>query len=141
MKTVVKSTLVAALLVVGTASFAQGNKGGQEHKGENKKAQMELMISELGLSADQEEKVKIIFKEEQEARKSERIPKSEMEKLSDEDRRIAIAEQKLKMAESEKAMNERLGEVLNEDQMEKFMTLKKQKIEKRKEFRKEKNGA
>ena len=137
MKTIVKSTLVAALLVVGSASFAQGHRGIKGQKGENREAKMESMISELDLSAEQAEKVKIIFKEEQEARKSERMTKVEMAELSDEDKRIAIAKQKLKMAESQKAINTRLEEVLNEEQIEKYETLKKQKIEERKEFRKE----
>lgn len=131
MKTIVKNALVVALIVAGTSSFAQ------ERKGENGKAKMESMINELALSADQAEKVKAIFMEEKEVRKGERTSKAEMEKLSDEDKRIALAQRKLKMAEAEKATNMRLKEVLTEEQMEKYTALKKQKMEKRKEFRKE----
>ncbi|MFT6165975.1 MAG: Spy/CpxP family protein refolding chaperone [Vicingaceae bacterium] len=131
MKTIVKNALVVALIVAGTSIFAQ------ERKGEKGKEKMESIINELGLSADQAEKVKTIFKEEMEVRKTENATRAEMEKLSDEDKRIAMAKRKLKMAEAGKATNVKLKEVLTEEQMEKYTALKKQKMEKRKEFRKE----
>ena len=130
-KTIVKNALVVVLIVAGTSSFAQ------DYKGEKGKEKTESIINELGLSADQAEKVKTIFKEEKEVRKAENAPRAEIEKLSDEDKRIAMAKRKLTMAEAEKATNVKLKEVLTEEQMEKYTTLKKQQMEKRKEFRKE----
>ncbi len=132
MKIIVRNTLVAVLMIAGVSSFAQVRKG------EKGKAKMEELSKNLDLSEAQFEKIKVIFKEEKEIRKAERVAKVEMEKLSVEDKRIAIAKQKTQKAEAAKATNAKLKGVLTEEQMTKYLAIKKQKMAKRKELKEEK---
>ena len=134
MKKLIGISLVAVLVIAGGNVLAQGKKG---HKVENAKAKIAKMKADLELSDDQVEKVKEIFKAERASLKETRLSREEMQKLSDEDKRVVKAKMKLQKAESAKATKAQLSEVLSAEQMTKFEAIKQAKKEKRKEFRKE----
>ena len=131
MKIRVRNIAISALMIAGISGFAQ------EQRGDKRKANAEEMVKVLGLSEDQVNKVKMIFEEEKDLMKTERLPKEEMDKLSHDDKRIAIAKHKLQKAEAAKATIAKLNEVLTKEQMAKYAAIKKQKMAKGKEFREE----
>ena len=134
MKKLIGISLMSALLLIGTSSFAQEKK---MMKAENGKAKMEKMAADLGLSAEQTEQVKAIFKAEKTNLKEAKISKEEMQKLSVEDRKIESAKMKLKRAEAAKATKMKLAEVLSAEQLEKFEAIQAEQKEKRQDLKKE----
>lgn len=135
MKKLIGISLVTAFLFLGSSSFAQGKKG---MKGENAKAKMEKMATDLGLTSEQTEQVKVIFKAEKAAMQEEKMSKEEMQKLSAEDRKIEMAKMKLKRAEAAKATKVKLSEVLSAEQLAKYGEMQEAQRAKRKDFKKEK---
>jgi len=79
MKNLIKTTVLAALLMIASVSFAQGKRG---MKGEQGKAKMEKMAADLEFSKVQIAQVKAIYKAEKAKAREGRISQEEMEKLS-----------------------------------------------------------
>lgn len=134
MKKLIQITLVSALMVVASSTFAQGKRG---MNGDRGKAKMDKMIAELELTSDQTEQVKAIFKAERAKMNEDKISREDMEKLSEEDRRIKMAQIKLERAESAKATKAKLKEVLSAEQFAKYEAMRKQEQAQRKENRQE----
>ncbi|MFT4757106.1 MAG: hypothetical protein ACI91R_001756 [Vicingaceae bacterium] len=138
MKKLIGISVVSALILIGTSSFAQGKRAarGLHAKGLHEKAKMEEMATVLELSAEQREQVETIFKIEKAAMEGERVAKQAMQEFSDEDKRIQRAKMNLKQAEAAKLTNARLAEALTEEQFQKYEAFKAQNKGERKGFKK-----
>ena len=84
MKKLIGISVLSALLLIGTSSFAQGKKAA---RGLHEKAKIEEMATALELSAEQREQVETIFKTEKAEMKGGRVAKEVLQELSDEDKK------------------------------------------------------
>tara|TARA_B110000046_G_scaffold28052_1_gene28735 strand:+ start:29554 stop:30018 length:465 start_codon:yes stop_codon:yes gene_type:complete len=134
MKKLIGVSLVSALMLMSSSSFAQGKK---MMRAENVKAKMEKIIADLDLSDEQTEQVKAIFKAKKANLKEGKVSKEEMQKLSEEDRKIEIAKMKLKRAEAAKTTKMKMAEVLSAEQLEKFEAIKGEQKEELQDLKKE----
>lgn len=131
MKKIIVGLLFGALAVMALPTMAQGKRGG------DKKAELQKMVTELGLDETQTTKLKTILREQKGAIKEDRISKEEMAKLSKADQKVEKAKMRLKRVEAEKVIEEKLQTVLTAEQMQKFKAMQKQKVEQRKVMQKE----
>ncbi|MBA4320242.1 MAG: hypothetical protein C0412_17735 [Flavobacterium sp.] len=140
-----KKLIIAALLVIGVSSFAQGQNQTEKKSNKNQRerlspeqrsqAQLDKMTTELKLDAKQQEQIKPIIAEQtakREAMRAERIASNEKQKeLSSGEREVL----RQKRAEEKTAMDNKLKAILSPEQLKKMKAIEEANREKMREAR------
>lgn len=115
-----KKLILAAVLVVGMTAFAQG-KGQRAHQ-VSPEQKIEKLTKELDLTQEQQAKLKVLFEQKQEKVNAKR---SEMKQ----NREKQVAEKD--------ELDEQIRSILTDKQLEKYEARKAERMEMRKENRKD----
>jgi protein CpxP len=140
-----KKLIIAALLVIGVSSFAQGQNQTEKKSNKNQRerlspeqrsqAQLDKMTTELNLDAKQQEQIKPIIAEQtakREAMRAERMASNEKQKeLSSGEREVL----RQKRAEEKTAMDNKLKAILSPEQLKKMKAIEEANREKMREAR------
>ena len=127
-----KKLIIAALLVIGFSSFAQG-QGQNMTPEERNKAQLEKMTTDLKLDANQQEQIKPIIAEQtarREAMRAERAANSGKE-LTDDERAAARQKRTEQQAETDK----KYKAILTADQFTKMKEIEQANMQRMREAR------
>ena len=144
-KIVSKKLIIAALLVIGFSSFAQGQNQSEKRSNKNQRerlspeqrsqAQLDKMTTDLNLDAKQQEQIKLIIAEQtakREAMRAERMASNEKQKELSSGEREAL---KQKRAEEKTAMDNKYKAILSPDQLKKMKAIEEANREKMREAR------
>jgi protein CpxP len=140
-----KKLIIAALLVIGVSSFAQGQNQTEKKSNKNQRerlspeqrsqAQLDKMTTELNLDAKQQEQIKPIIAEQtakREAMRAERMASNEKQKDLSSGEREALRQ---KRAEEKTAMDNKLKAILSPEQLKKMKAIEEANREKMREAR------
>ena len=132
MKSIIKTAFTVLLILTATLSFGQSKQLPHDYKEQKQIEHLKKLKAELELSEDQEIQLKAIFKDRNEQIYAKRKANAGLDKSYE----AAMKQAKIELMEMRKQLNavtnERIAEVLDEQQMEKYKAMSKErKLEKK----------